>query len=461
MGRTIHVFRIERVLATFICGALVGAIIGCFAPHLIDRHEQVGIHQKPEPTFFKNRDSSPSSPYAYSERGLFAKDHRISGRVEGPVAMVEYHSIFVNNRRGGVGAEVRDEIQVSAGALIHSFSITERGTWYEAKVMAKSKARMDYQRTVNKSRDPGLIEFIDEDSYNFSLFPVLTDGTPKHAKFSVESVLNEEDGWLSLPLWQCYRSIRTLEVELTIHEPRVIEDWDLPKGIFCRPLSPGKYLITGTVSEIPCGTKKMVLRWKPKSSKSTLFACSQNGYILQIPNVRAGSERVMVSLLVANNPRHSKELGKIYPRKMDTSLSEPQTIVFPQEDPLPLDVSEGTFVRLGAMAQIMRLLHTRDILDEKEDVAKLALSHRMAGPLTSLYAKPGLQKDSSLDEVKNELVNFKSQKPLKTLTPRKRGKPGFRLFMGEFTLVPSFRKSERTCGLPCLLCQPKNHSRCH
>ena len=69
-----------------------------------------------------------------SDKGLYATKQRIQGRIEGPVAMVDYHSTFVFKGSARVGAEVRDEIVTPPGALIHNFAITERGVWYEAKV---------------------------------------------------------------------------------------------------------------------------------------------------------------------------------------------------------------------------------------------------------------------------------------------------------------------------------------
>ena len=448
MGYAIHELKVKRVLAALICGAIIGTAIGTFVPDMLDKRRNLGTHQKPPPGLFRSEIKAPN--YKYSDNGLYATKQVVRGRIEGPVAMIDYHSTFVFKGRARVGAEVRDEIVTPPGALIHKFAITERGVWYDAKVKSKAEAFKDYRKIVSKGKDPGLIEFVDDHKYNFYLFPVLTDGTPKHAIFTQESLLNEENGWLSLPLWKCKTSITRWTVDLVLNEPRGIEKWELPAGLSAKALGDGKYQIIGKLHRLPYGPKRLTLRWKPQPGKGSLFSCQQSGHILQIPDVQAGSEKLMVSLLIANTPKAGLEIGKIYPRQVDRSLASPHSVIFPREKAHHLAVPEQVFVRLGAMAQIMRLLYTKGLDDKNEQIAKLALSHRIASPLTSLYAKPSYTKDDNIELVAKQKISTRQNSHLKAPKLRNNTASSFRSPVGSIDSLLTFRKSrERANNRAC------------
>ncbi len=450
MGHKIYSLSFERVLTAIILGVFIGSAIGYFGPTLTQKPPESNYKANKEFEQAYGALSSEQTNLYPSRPNLYCSLHTITGKVTGPVATLSYHSIFVNRTRRN--REISDEITAPLSSVIHDFSITERGVWYKAKVKAKTAARRDYDRQRRASIDPGLLEFVSDGNYKFNLFPILPDRTPKQAKFKVESVLSPNEGnKVRLPLWKCYVPNEQINVNIEIYEPRKISQWHLPEGIVARKISKHSFILSGSLSRVPSYAKNLEVSWTLATPKeTTVFSCKNVGYIIQRKNVSAGDKKITVSI-VASDPELRGVIGKLIPRDSKFAAQKAIDVILPSDGAFAIDVEEETFVRLGAMAKIMRLHHSPKLADRKIEMAKLADSHKIVSPLSSLYAKPGLIFNDSLQTICNEKLS--EPRTLSYKTKPFKGGSSFTRSALPVTSIPIFtgfrkareRANERAC----------------
>lgn len=82
-------------------------------------------------------------------------------------------------------------LPVPAKSAVRSFQLEGAGPTLEAKLLPRDEARRIYEEIVRRTRDPGLVEFMDQQLIKTSVFPVPPNGAQK-ARIVYEQVLSAD-----------------------------------------------------------------------------------------------------------------------------------------------------------------------------------------------------------------------------------------------------------------------------
>ncbi len=326
---------------------------------------------------------------------LWAESITVGGRIEGPVAGLSIHRVYAHrSRRSGPGVEVTDSLHLPPTAALHSFWITENGKRIEGAVRPRGEARADYQATVRRSRDPGLLEWTQEGRVSFSLFPVLPDGTPKDAAWSQDMLLSANpERRVELPLSLGRLPIRRLEIRLEVHEPGGVSAWHLPGGLTVADLGTGHYRLEG-VLENRQGREDVVLAWTLAGPARGIWKLSGGGFAARLVESLVPDEGVPLVVLGKGEPG----LLALTPRGVD---GQPAGMLEVALDAVSATLEVAPELRDRLMiANAMTRLHHAGV--RPGEVATLALRERMVGPHASLYAKPGLERDATAADLSQD-----------------------------------------------------------
>ncbi|RME81391.1 MAG: VWA domain-containing protein, partial [Caldilineae bacterium] len=96
--------------------------------------------------------------------------HSIDAVIDGPVATVHITQIFRNNTEQQI--EGTYIFPLPSDAAIGDFQMTVDGQVLEGKVYTKEEARRIYEDIVRRRRDPALLEYLDRDLFQTSVFPI-------------------------------------------------------------------------------------------------------------------------------------------------------------------------------------------------------------------------------------------------------------------------------------------------
>lgn len=396
-------------------------------------------------------------------RGPRLDTQTFRGTIHSTVALLEVHRSYVHEgRKREPGSEVREVLRTPPLTVLHDFWITERGEKIPAALRNRSQARADYQATVRRTRDPGLLEWEDQGEFSFSLYPVLVDGTPKQASWRQESVLEVgAGGWVRLLLPLGGTRTRSLEIDLELHEPRKIRDLRLPEGILRTRLGPGRWRLRGSFSWLKNPPSTLLLEWRVHEPDWTPGApvlaqrVGPEGFLAQVAGPVYGSEVLPLTFLGrAPGGRFPSRLGEL--RERFGGPPVPLPLALARRD--PLEIPGESWERLRAMARVQAVLHEESERDPRErvrELTELTARHRFVTPVGSLYAKPGLREDSvpggspvSLEaqaarEVEaREAAALRGQRLRSSGPARPRG-PAYRVELGSFLMVPNFQASRR------------------
>lgn len=391
------------------------------------------------------------------EARFFTQRLRIEGSVTGPVAQLRRHATYVNHQPWPrAGGEVVEHLQFPRITALHDLWITEHGVRIHGKVRAASQARADYDATVRKARDPGLLEWVAQGRARFSIFPVLTSGRPKEAHWRQDSLLEPDpEGWVQLALDGSSLPTRGLSVELEVRDPRGIRAWQLPGGFEGEEVEGGGLRITAELVDLEHAPADLLLRWQlgvapprvqPEDAqvRAQVVDLGEGRWVAQAVGPFFGPDPQAVHLLGRSAGPAPATLGEVRTRWGPARLVSANQAEAPAGlGSGPVSVPRGTWQRLRAAAEVAAHWYS-DAEDHRQAdarVAVLARQYRIVTPLSSLYAKPGQVA---------EAPSWISGDPLEAEAARQRqpaaSRTSFEMGPG-FLLVPNFKAARQRANI--------------
>lgn len=152
--------------------------------------------------------------------------HAQTVEIQHPVAKTTIHQTFYNPTSRVL--EAMYLMPVPKGAQVTEFAMTMNGQRVRGEVLERNKARGIYEDIVRRMRDPGLIEYLDENLFQVRVFPIpaqgeqsieieLTQVLPREGELSrYEFALGLEPGRSGMPV-----ALReaTLSIQLRAKDP--------------------------------------------------------------------------------------------------------------------------------------------------------------------------------------------------------------------------------------------------
>ncbi len=107
------------------------------------------------------------------------KSHRVEAIIKNGAAKTVIKETFINPHNTDM--EGIFVFPLPKGANVSLFRMKMKGKWVTGKVLEKSKARNIYNRIVAQMKDPGLIEYMGNDMFKASVYPI-----PKNGQMEIE-----------------------------------------------------------------------------------------------------------------------------------------------------------------------------------------------------------------------------------------------------------------------------------
>jgi Ca-activated chloride channel family protein len=148
--------------------------------------------------------------------------HRVTVTITDQVATTHVDQLFRNDNAFQV--EGTYVFPLPADATVNEFAMWMDGQKVEGKVLAADEARQIYQRIVQKSRDPALLEYIGRGAVQASVFPI-PPGQTRRIELEYSQVLKAEGGLIryryplntekfsALPLEQVSVSVKVVSAQ--------------------------------------------------------------------------------------------------------------------------------------------------------------------------------------------------------------------------------------------------------
>ena len=108
-------------------------------------------------------------------RGRWAVSyHRVESVVRGPHAQVTVDQEFVN--LSATTLETEYVFPLPKGAMVSSLTLFENGRGLEGRILRAEEARRIYEEIVRRQKDPALLEYLGNDFFRVSVFPIPAGG---------------------------------------------------------------------------------------------------------------------------------------------------------------------------------------------------------------------------------------------------------------------------------------------
>lgn len=117
--------------------------------------------------------------------------HQVDAVVDGPVAAVHVTQEFRNDSTQS--AEGVYLFPLPKDAAVGDFQITVDGQVLEGRLLTREEARSIYEEIVRRQLDPALLEYVDRDLFQASVFPI-PPGETRKVELNYTHVLPREDG---------------------------------------------------------------------------------------------------------------------------------------------------------------------------------------------------------------------------------------------------------------------------
>lgn len=131
-------------------------------------------------------------PQRSNVRPFDIESHRVDVKITNNAAVTEIEQVFRNHTNRP--QEATFVFPLPEGATVSDFSLWINGKKTKGAVLKKDKARQIYQSIVQRTQDPGLVEYVDGRLFRASVFPIPAGGTQKlELKFS--QVLERRGGF--------------------------------------------------------------------------------------------------------------------------------------------------------------------------------------------------------------------------------------------------------------------------
>ena len=102
------------------------------------------------------------------------KSHRVEATIKNGAAKTVIKETFINHHNKDM--EGIFVFPLPKGANVSLFRMKMAGKWVSGKVLEKNKARNIYNRIVRQMKDPGLIEYMGNDMFKASVYPIPKNG---------------------------------------------------------------------------------------------------------------------------------------------------------------------------------------------------------------------------------------------------------------------------------------------
>ncbi|TFH34047.1 MAG: VWA domain-containing protein, partial [Anaerolineales bacterium] len=117
--------------------------------------------------------------------------HRVEVEIVDQVAITRVDQVFRNDNDWTV--EGTYVFPIPLGAALDAFSLWMDGAPVEGKVLTREEARRTYEEIVRTMRDPALLEYIDRQAVQASIFPI-PPGGERRIQLEYSQVLSAEEG---------------------------------------------------------------------------------------------------------------------------------------------------------------------------------------------------------------------------------------------------------------------------
>ena len=141
----------------------------------------------PEPPFCEPFPCPISRPIVQ----LAIEYHRVEVEIVDQVAITRVDQVFRNDNDWIV--EGTYVFPIPAGAAVDAFSLWMDGDPVEGKVLTREEARQTYEEIVRTMRDPALLEYIDRQAVQASIFPI-PPGGERRIQLEYSQILSAEAG---------------------------------------------------------------------------------------------------------------------------------------------------------------------------------------------------------------------------------------------------------------------------
>jgi Ca-activated chloride channel family protein len=128
-------------------------------------------------------------PYPFVQ--LAIKYHRVHVTIEDQVAVTKVDQVFRNDNDWTV--EGTYVFPIPPGAAVSEFILYVDGEPVEGRILEREEARKTYEEIVRALRDPALLEYVDRDAVQASIFPI-APGEERRIELEYSEVLTADNG---------------------------------------------------------------------------------------------------------------------------------------------------------------------------------------------------------------------------------------------------------------------------
>jgi len=153
---------------------LTGACASKMSPHMTRVEIQRMSYAASGTTTKPATSHVPLSLTATDGTGLRLVSLNAEAVIEGPAAMTKLHMVFENPRNQII--EGRFSITLPSGASVSKLSMKIDGRWEKARFVERKRARNAYEDTLQRNRDPVLLEHDTANRFRARVFPIPARG---------------------------------------------------------------------------------------------------------------------------------------------------------------------------------------------------------------------------------------------------------------------------------------------
>ena len=249
-----------------------------------------------------------TQPFTFPDAVL--QNYTVKIDVEDQIAHVNIEQTYFNPTD-----QILEEIYlfpVPQGVTITSLTLCEsENSCAEGELMGATEARQLYQQIVSQTRDPALLEYIDDRSFQVRIFPINPDST-QTIKVSYQQVLERRGGLVEVlyPITS-QKLIEQMYIEATLRDDEAIGN----------VYSPSHTISQERVSENEMKISFEVSDLKSDEDFKVFFAVEQEGMALDVLSFRPTDEDGYFLMLVSWPQIDQEPLPKDIVFVLDTSGS--------------------------------------------------------------------------------------------------------------------------------------------
>src|ERR1043166_2241316 len=102
---------------------------------------------------------------------LALQRHKVRVEIDRQAATTTVEQVFVNNTERQLEAQY--VFPIPKGAAMSKFTMIVNGKEQAGQIVEKNEARRAYNQIVNRSQDPGLLEYLGAEVFRANIYPIL------------------------------------------------------------------------------------------------------------------------------------------------------------------------------------------------------------------------------------------------------------------------------------------------